>query len=449
MILSTGITDARYVSIIDKYNTDIRYNKTAITTPIFDFEIKERNLDELEKSLINNNKKTDKNKKSQGKRYAFELGIKDGDTRIVDTNSISVRIDTKNKVENDPNKDSLLRPDHKFDSSAQGKRGDCYLLAEINAIRNTKYGQAVLDSNLKWDSDGSVTVTLPGALKVRKDYLAQGLECEVTGKYHITAAALDKARGLAGDSYSRDDIEVIVYEIAVENYRAELHKTKEINGIEKSKFDSPESYSGKENDFLSGGYCFDAGFLITGEKSDVYMAGEEKRKNLKYYKKNEYGYITREEMEARTNTVKNGHMLKGCIKSSEINSFTADEQELVDMLKQYQGKEDTVAITCGFVVAVDGPDGSTKVGGGHALTVVKITDDVVYVANPWDPDKIEPIPMKDFVKMCKGLMAHEVKPPKNSTGFNNLNINSNYFNNNYTNNNTYTIPRHKFGELVA
>lgn len=43
------------------------------------------------------------------------------------------------------------------------------------------------------NNDGSYTVTLPGALIIKQKYKTKGLPCHVTGRYHISKAALEKA----------------------------------------------------------------------------------------------------------------------------------------------------------------------------------------------------------------------------------------------------------------
>ena len=62
-------------------------------------------------------------------------------------------------------------------------------------------------------------------------------------------------------------------------------------------------------------------------------------------------------------------------------------------------------LTFNVICAKDGPDGETIAGGGHALSVLKITSGEVYVANPWHPDEIEIIPRQDFIDMSKGFTA--------------------------------------------
>ncbi|MCR5265836.1 MAG: hypothetical protein K6E29_04495 [Cyanobacteria bacterium RUI128] len=347
--------------------------------------------------------------KSEPERvYDYTLGRREGNTRIVGPESVSVEV-TPGVVVN--NNNEVENADGYVGDSAQGHRGDCYLMAEINAIRNTTHGQEVLNNNLSWHGEDSVTVTLPGAVKIRKAYEEKGIMCAVTGTYYITKEALSKARGLAGESFSKSEIETIAFEIAVENYRAEMAETKRLNpNIDFNKVGTAEfNATGTENDYLSGGYAYDAGFLLTGEKSEVYRNNN---KEVEYYIPGKYGYITREELESQTGAdismYQKGKLSAGV---SEVTHYSTEEQALLDMLDKYAGKEGDFALTCSIVVGQAGPDGHTKALGGHALTVVKITDDTVYCANPWYPDKIEPIPRSEFVKMCKGFYAMEVKDP--------------------------------------
>ena len=364
------------------------------------------------KPAIRANKKDDK-------KYDFKIGERRGDTRIVDERAISSRqkkvlsgseyrafINSRLNTNQNSNP-NLEAPDGMFTSSSQGKRGDCYLLAEINAIRNSKHGQEILRKNVKANPDGSITVTLPGAIMLKNKY--QGPGCEITGTYRITREALDKARSLAGISYSSGDIEVIAIEIAMENFRAELLQTKKNLNLSGGRL-TAEGQDIAEDDILSGGHSYDAGFLLTGQKSEAYQrprsAGEQL--NLRPYKDGEYGYITREEMERGVKASTTSSMLSAKSPTSEISHFTDKEQDIDRMLDKYAGHEKDYAITFSVRVAKAGPDGKTLAGGGHALTIVKITGDTVYAVNPWHPDKIEPIPRRDFIKMCKGLTVQKM-----------------------------------------
>ncbi len=369
------------------------------------------------------------NKKPK-KTYSFRLGERQGNTRIVGPASVSVDVVSilpfgkTNALSNSmPNRVSNLGhpsgADGAVGASRQGKRGDCFFLAEINAIRNTAGGQKILDRNIK-KSNGTVTVTLPGAVKIRQEYAKRGLKCEVTGTYTITQEAVAKAEKLAGRSFSKDDMDVVCYEIAMECFRAEMVKTNKLNGNkETSGYYTAEGAVGHltSRDYMDGGQTYDAGFILTGEKSDVYY-NSKKYGNVKRYSDGQYGYITKEQMLKQTTFAHAGAHAKGI---SEINHLGKEEKDLYNMLDKYQGHEDEYALTCSVRVSKDGPDEATKEDGAHAITVVKITDDTVYVSNPWHPDKIEPIPRREFVKMAYSMSAMHVPKPQTAQNGHNSN----------------------------
>lgn len=343
----------------------------------------------------------------------YHLGDRIGNVRYIDVDSVMEGKTTKtvkigNATINIPtqqNNQLSDTTDGYISDSNQAQRGDCFFLAELNAIRNTKEGQQLLKNNCKQNKDGSYTITLPGAKAMREAYAQKGLKCEITGTYTISKAALDKAG--ASNKYSRGDLEVIAFELAMEAYRAELIKTNKANGNKKDSIYNAEGNVSHLNnsDMLNAGFTWDAGFILTGKKSEVYI---NKQKPSLYYQSGKYGYISREEMARRTGADISMYQDKGIKRAgtSEISHFSNNSN---DMLSKYQGHEGEYALTFSVKVAKNGPDGTTKAGNGHALTVVKITNDTVYVANPWYPDKIEPIPRKDFIKMTTAIQAMPVK----------------------------------------
>lgn len=346
----------------------------------------------------------------------YKLGKRVGDTRYIDTQSVSpgktqgvsVSIPTENgnvRINLQPNRNSFNTADGYIDDASQAKRGDCYFLAELNAIRNTTGGQELLSTNCKFQKDGTCIVTLPGALKIKEKYEKCGLECDVTGTYKITKEALQKAG--ASNKYAKGDIEVVAYELAMEAYRAEMYLTNKNNKNKPNNFSAEAAVNfsnfGMEGDVLSGGTTWDAGFILTGQKSEVFKANKKRYDNVLPYQAGKYGYITRQKMALQTNA--DISMYKKGISTYEVSSYTYNENHINSMLTKYQNKENDYAITFAVRVAENGPDGKTKAGGGHALSVIKITNDTVYVSNPWHPDKIEPIPRKDFVNMTTQLVA--------------------------------------------
>lgn len=103
----------------------------------------------------------------------------------------------------------IKAPNGKIDSiTYQGGTGDCWLLAPINAIARSKKGLDMLNSSLKVNADGGVTVYLNGVNK----------------SYTISKKDLYSAKDL-----STGDLDVRAIEIAVERYMME-YKKDDING---------------------------------------------------------------------------------------------------------------------------------------------------------------------------------------------------------------------------
>lgn len=358
------------------------------------------------------------------KQGPYELGPTDGRSRVIDVDNVSDPIHPGSSAP----KENACSPDKiqeykenieynngQVDDFKQGKRGDCYLLAAIDSIRRTENGQEILNKNVQKNSDGSYTVTLPGAVNVRNHYIQEGDgdKCAITGTYTITPEAIEKAKSMSGKSYAYGDIEVIALELAMEAFRAEVIQTNKALGIKSEKFIAGQIAPRSESDPLSGGQMYDAVYMLTGRKSDVYIAPKEKRKNIKLYRPGEYGYVGEEMEMKRLGTLKAAQ--KGII---EVEHVYNKDSELQKMLDKYKGHEDEYSITVGVIVAKNGPDGSTKAGGGHALTVKKITDEYVEVVNPWDTTKVERIPRGDFEAMTNQL---HVAPVADNTELKDIN----------------------------
>lgn len=367
------------------------------------------------------------------KEKPYPLGQEKSGNRIIDVDNVTESQSTKSSgdglkcspEQKEEYERNIQYDNDQIDDFRQGKRGDCYLLASINAIKQTKDGQDILAKNVQKNNDGSYTVTLPGAIAARNHYIQQGNEdkCAITGKYTITQAAVEKAQTQAGKAYSYGDIGVILLELAMEAFRAEVYQTNEALGQKSEKYIAGQFGPRFASDTLNGGQMYDAIYILTGQKSDVYEATKEKKKNIKLYKYGEYGFVDDE----KSKSAKLGRGIGNGI--VEVENVYDKDSDLQRMLDQYKGREDEFALTVGVVVAKDGPDGSTKAGGGHALTVTKITDTYVEVANPWDTTKKERIPRADFEAMAMNFTVTPMSKDKVDEYYDeNVNGNNNSFN---------------------
>ena len=357
-----------------------------------------------------------KNKPQEKSENSYELGSEKNGVRTIDVDNVTISTKPGSSAPKDYNEKPDKYADYRIniaedngviDKFAQGKRGDCYLLASIEAIKNTKDGQEILQKNVQENPDGSYTITLPGAVVARNHYIEMGEEdkCAITGRYTITKAAVEKAKEQSGKAYAFGDINVILFELAMEAFKVEVAQTNKALGQKSKEYIAGQFGPMDGMDPLGGGQMYDAIFMLTGQKSDIYDGGKKKRKTCKLYTPGEYGYVSEGTKLAKGHVGKSSDVI-------EVNVVYDKDSELQKLLDKYAGKEDQYCITVGFVVAKNGPDGSTKAGGGHALTVTKITDKYVEVVNPWNTARKERIPRDDFEKMACGLTVTEMNKDK-------------------------------------
>lgn len=129
-----------------------------------------------------------------------------------------------------------MKPDGKIGPTEQGRIGDCWLLAQINAIAGTTWGRKAIKQAISVDQNGTCTVYLKGPGKT----------------YTYTPEQIQKA--LDSGKYSTGDIDMLLIELAIEDYRiemedAELHK----QYPELTRVKTPETAGNP----LAGGYGFD------------------------------------------------------------------------------------------------------------------------------------------------------------------------------------------------
>ncbi len=399
----------KFIANSKSYNTVreevIKWNSKHPDFPI----ISQYNIEGINnESLIKYFSESQSGVKNKGRddKYSFKLGKRENWIREINTQSVT-------SANNRTNKYSHATGSINYGgvgNFSQAKRGDCYLISEIQAIKNTKDGQKILSKIAQQNEDGSVTVTLPGATAIKNDYINRGYgeKCQITGTYTITKEALAKAKKLSGKDYANGNVKVIALELAMETYRAEMRATmKNIGNLTSDNYQVGSAQSSTQpitnGDNLSGGYTWDAGFILTGQKSDVYYADRKHYNNSKLFDDKKYRRISEDEMNLELSTKS-----KAYSGYSEITSISTKQSKMQQMLSKYAGHEDEYALTFSVRVASDGPDGKTKKASGHALAIKKITNENVYVQNPWHPDQIQVIPRKEFEQMVTGIVAQKM-----------------------------------------
>ena len=125
--------------------------------------------------------------------------------------------------------------------------GDCWVLAGVNSLNQTDWGQAIIKNTVKSDGQGGAIVSFKGAEGSQKEF-------------HITVEDLRKAE--QSDKYSAGDSDMTAIELAVEKY-ADL-KVKDGN-LDKTA-----------DTLLDGGIGITMQELLTGVKPHFYYNGDTK-----------------------------------------------------------------------------------------------------------------------------------------------------------------------------
>ena len=298
--------------------------------------------------------------------------------------------------------------DNYYGNSFQKGQGDCYLLATINAIRNTTDGQEYLQS-LRTEKivDGKkvYTFNFPGAKSAASSLKEDNLKVFITGEYSFTEDEVQNILSEAGTRYSKGDPDVILLEAAFEKYREEVNQTLEANNL------SVDDYwriagmvTGTEKDNpLSGGYEHDAIYVLTGKKSELYSTTDydnrpilsstalRDNKALPLTTATSYSYQYIDEIDGNIR-----------ITNRALNKMLDKLQEDFET----DNKSDKIA-TASFKVG-DTPNDS----GGHAFTIKRVTENEVILINPWYPDRDLKMSKKMFVKCCTCMTIASDDTPK-------------------------------------
>lgn len=319
-----------------------------------------------------------------------------------------------NKNGNVIEKKDFSQLDGKFDTAYQIGKGDCYLLASINALSQTEEGQKLLQQNVKVSTNDKgekvYTISFPGAANAREALISgKGNasigqlpedKVHIQGSYTITEAELNDAAKRAGKDYSAGDKDVLLLEVAYDKYRKDVAQTIKDNHIDpqKTKFVAGLGISNVSGDTLSGGNAAEATYILTGKKSFVYM----NKSNIPtcYVDSNMQMHILEDE---------NGNRVKAGVMVVE-NSQNANIDSILDNLRKdsADGKIDDFAASVGFIVSSQEVNGSTIQGRGHALTIRKVTENEVILSNPWDPDTDIVMSITDFKKAARNVYCTQL-----------------------------------------
>lgn len=315
--------------------------------------------------------------------------------------------------------------DGKFDTAYQIGRGDCYLLASINSLSQSEEGQKLLQQNVTESVNDKgekvYTISFPGAEKARESLINGGGEVNIgkfpedkvhiQGSYTVTEAELEAAAKRAGKDYSAGDKDVLMLEVAYEKYRNDVAKTIKDNNIDPGKTQYVAGLgiaNVSADDNLSGGNTAEATYILTGKQSDLWMNSNRKTptcyvdSDMNMHVADSSGNLSEENQKAMAVMVN--------------NDTHVSVDDMLDKLREdsRDGKLDNHSACASFKVSSQEVNGQVIAGGGHALTVVKVTDDEVVLSNPWDPDTNITMSIEDFKKAATKLSCIELEQTNNS-----------------------------------
>lgn len=309
--------------------------------------------------------------------------------------------------------------DGTFDTSYQKGRGDCYLLAGLNALRASSSGMELLKQNITITQDAQgnnvYTINLPGAKEARQKLIEQGVpedQIDIKESYTFTEAELHEKAKQAGKKYSAGDKDVLLLEVAYEQYRTDAKN--DIQDLIQVKPDMKPAEAeymlhargvngamGGADDTLSGGQSSDAIFMLTGKPSKELRIRSEAKDDIAVCQIGEDLNMT----------------IVGS--SSELSpEMSKNIDNMLDKIAQdcKDGKLDDFAVCAGFNVTSQNVNGQDIKGGGHAFSITKVEGDKVYLQNPWDPTKEIVMTRDEFKQAAKSLSVS----PLTQNGQNNV-----------------------------
>ncbi len=297
--------------------------------------------------------------------------------------------------------------DGTFDTSYQKGRGDCYLLAGLNALRASSAGMELLKQNITITQDAQgnnvYTINFPGAKEARQKLIEQGVpedKIDIKESYTFTEAELHEKAKEAGKKYSAGDKDVLLLEVAYEQYRTDAKN--DIQDLIAVKPDMKPSQAeamlhargvngglGGADDNLSGGQGADAIFMLTGKPSKELRIRSDAKDDIA---------VCQIGADLNMTIVGDSSDLSPEMSANIDNMLNKIEQDCKD------GKLDDFAACASFNVTNQTVNGQDVKGGGHAFSITKVEGDKVYLQNPWDPTK-EIVMTKDEFKQAAKAMS--------------------------------------------
>ena len=262
-----------------------------------------------------------------------------------------------------------------IESFGQGRTGDCYLLSSLMALASNKEGAKLLKNNISKNSDGSVTITLPGAVAANRELRKDGYTSRITGTYTITKEEFYKAR--QSGKYSRGDDDVLLYELAFEKYRTQVLETRDANHT-RASFDVGRYIGGGTYaDPLKGGLEVDAMFVLSANMGTEYSIGENQGVITELPKAAGYGPS-----------------------SINLDHDKTSRREIDKYLKRFERDPERYALTAAF---------RSSATSGHAYHLKKVSGDTVILVNPWDSDKEIAMQKSEFLRQAECITVWDTK----------------------------------------
>lgn len=227
----------------------------------------------------------------------------------------------------------------------QGYTGDCWALAGIKALADTKKGAELIKNMIFQDKDGNVTVKLPGTGEV----------------YKFTTKEINRAEGRL--SIGDDDVRVL--EMALEKHREKLIKAGASSGIleQLGLKDFRESVGcGTEKMPLDGGTGAEIFSIFTGKKPEI--------------------SISQNGLQVAFNNL--------------MQYFGGKATETyLDMIQKNPEK---YAATTSFIFKKN-----AHITNGHYYSIRAVDKNNVYLFNPWDSSKLLKMKKSNFINNCEEI----------------------------------------------